>query len=330
MSPPRPLDELLDLLDEGIDNALPASGGADESGVAPGDVGLHGLGVTPRQPAGGFGASGEVERFEDLHDLPVRLGQRSPSGGWHVVATTSQPTGETAAVDATGDQLSARRDFCCPSARSSLSAYREYELSALTVRRSSLPATTIVLASTHGRGVHSSRRPRSWRTGCGAWSTVAPRCRPSPIGPRPRPGSSGATSRPGSGGSRGFPAPRWAVEGFQQLAVGHNRRSIGGCGVRPRGGARKKVPSPDGRPARPQSPGEVWITLLLGLYKGPGGPPKGSNEARWRSNSVPTGGQKPRSEAKWGSKRSFRSLSGRGRPQPSMRESCAPNWRTRE
>ena len=106
------LDELLDLLDEGVDDALPAHGGAHhQPGVAPGHVVAHGLGVTPRQPAGGLGATGQVKRFEDLHDLPVRLGQRSPSGGWHVVATTSQPAGETAAVDFDGRSAVRRPGF---------------------------------------------------------------------------------------------------------------------------------------------------------------------------------------------------------------------------
>jgi len=68
------LDELLDLLHEGIDDALPTQGGdGDEPGVAPAHVELDGLGVAAGQTAGGFGAAGQVKRFEDLHDLPVRL-----------------------------------------------------------------------------------------------------------------------------------------------------------------------------------------------------------------------------------------------------------------
>jgi hypothetical protein len=68
------LDELFDLLDEGVDDPPPARRcGRHHAGVTPGHVALHGLGVTAREAAGGLGASGQVKRFKDLHDLPARL-----------------------------------------------------------------------------------------------------------------------------------------------------------------------------------------------------------------------------------------------------------------
>jgi hypothetical protein len=70
----RSLDELLDLGPVLVDlhRALVAVGRV-RTRVADRHVSGHGLGVTARELRGGVRAAGEVEGFEDVHDLPVRL-----------------------------------------------------------------------------------------------------------------------------------------------------------------------------------------------------------------------------------------------------------------
>ena len=56
-----------------------------------------------------------------------------PSGGWlEGVETSSHPAGRGSCGDTNGTALYAYRDFWCPSARTYVSAHREYELSVVT------------------------------------------------------------------------------------------------------------------------------------------------------------------------------------------------------
>ena len=76
----RALHELLDLVAVPVDEHRPAHPGVGVGAlVSGGDVASHGLGIAAGELGCGMGAAGEVERFEDLHDLPVRL-LHDPSG----------------------------------------------------------------------------------------------------------------------------------------------------------------------------------------------------------------------------------------------------------
>ncbi len=118
------LHNLLDLGHEGVDQLRPAHRLIDRHpGLALGDVGPHRLRVHPRQCCRRMRTPGGVERFENLHDLPVRLlhspsvgllgrGQRPRAnpGGTSRFGPTRRPTTPTEK----GDQLSAGREVTCP------------------------------------------------------------------------------------------------------------------------------------------------------------------------------------------------------------------------
>jgi hypothetical protein len=98
----RVVHQLLDLGQERIDQprtAQPAE--RVDAGVAASDVGCDGFGVAADQLRGRPGAASQVERFQDLHDLPVRLGQRSLRCGrrlgWHQKPTP--PEGRCVGAD---------------------------------------------------------------------------------------------------------------------------------------------------------------------------------------------------------------------------------------
>ena len=68
------------------------AGGRHRRRAGQGDVAADGLGVTTGQHGGRLGTAGEVECFQDLHDLPVRLGHVPP--GWSLkVVEDLEPTG---------------------------------------------------------------------------------------------------------------------------------------------------------------------------------------------------------------------------------------------
>jgi hypothetical protein len=82
------------LLELGRNGSTPRDGGADKrvgADVAHRDVGGDGLGVAADQLRRGPGAAGQVEGFQDLHDLPARPGQRSLRVGGFSGGTRSQP-----------------------------------------------------------------------------------------------------------------------------------------------------------------------------------------------------------------------------------------------
>ena len=73
-------DELLDLAQERVDQLAPLhwTPGRQPS-IPPGHITAHRLRVHPRQPSRRMGTARGVERFQNLHDLPVRP-LHSPSG----------------------------------------------------------------------------------------------------------------------------------------------------------------------------------------------------------------------------------------------------------
>jgi len=125
------IDQLLDLLQERVDQ--PRSASTHErvaARVAHFHVTSDGLRITASQRGGRMRATGQVKRFEDLHDLPVRLRQRFlrrtlDTGG---TVERTRRRGRSGG-HRRGYQLSADREFPCPSARTVVSAYREYPLS---------------------------------------------------------------------------------------------------------------------------------------------------------------------------------------------------------
>ena len=97
------VDQLLELGQELVDAAGTAGAGKRVgAGVTHGDVGGDGLGVAADQLRGRPGAAGQVEGFEDLHDLPGRLGQRSLRVAASRLAPEANPAGGTAC---TGGQV---------------------------------------------------------------------------------------------------------------------------------------------------------------------------------------------------------------------------------
>src|SRR5450759_1868722 len=124
------LDELLDLVAVPIDEHRPV----DRSVRVAADVtGPHiaddGLGIAGGKVGRRVGAAGEVERFEDLHDLPVRLlhGPSGAGGCLGVGTPQGSPTGGIARLG-----LDSGEEISCPSARKSVSAYGEVGMSAVS------------------------------------------------------------------------------------------------------------------------------------------------------------------------------------------------------
>ena len=103
-------------------------------GVSLGDVASHRLGVHPRQRRRRVGAASGVERFQNLHDLPVRL-LHSPSG------QAARAWLETSSVAPEGPLISDRHDrprypwkgrSAVRGEGDEVSAYRDLGLSAVT------------------------------------------------------------------------------------------------------------------------------------------------------------------------------------------------------
>jgi hypothetical protein len=138
------LDELLDLVAVPIEEHRSADPCAwvGAEGTGP-HVAGDGLGIAAGQLGRRVGAAGEIERFEDLHDLPVRL-LHGPSGSGAVLGVGT-PQGSPSRGDRAGgtgslwgDQLSTEREISCPSARKSVSAWREIGMSAVSASRCAL------------------------------------------------------------------------------------------------------------------------------------------------------------------------------------------------
>ena len=93
--------------------------------------------AAPAAVSGGAGrvrTAGQIERFKTLHDLPVMLGHRpSVVARRHWNAFEPKSTGGRHRGWC-GHLLSASKEISCPSGGNFLSAYVEYELSALTNR----------------------------------------------------------------------------------------------------------------------------------------------------------------------------------------------------
>ena len=194
--PGRALDELLDLRAVRVDlHRPPDPGGRVVAPVTPVDVAGDGLRIAGGEVGRRMGAAGEIECFEDLHDLPVRL-LHGPSGSGDDLGVGT-PQGSPGRGDrdgrdwmARGDQLSADREISCPSARKSVSAYREVGMSVFTRglpgllerrRTASSPAQAWIVPDRHPKRPVSAdiRAYQPRRTSCG--SAPSPR-------PRPRPG----------------------------------------------------------------------------------------------------------------------------------------------
>jgi hypothetical protein len=132
----RAVDQLLELGQERIDAAGTAGAGKRVgAGIADGDIGGHGLGVAADQLRRGPGAAGQVEGFENLHDLPGRLGQRSLRVGGFSAGTGSQPHRRGRLHWWAGAQLglsvATHLEFSWPPAKTVVATYRESLLAAL-------------------------------------------------------------------------------------------------------------------------------------------------------------------------------------------------------
>jgi hypothetical protein len=89
----RVINPLLDLGAVGVDGT--ATGRGDErvvAGIAHRDVMGNGLGIAARKPSRGFIALGQIERFQNLHDLLVNLHQ-APSWVGCIDTAESSPGG---------------------------------------------------------------------------------------------------------------------------------------------------------------------------------------------------------------------------------------------
>ena len=140
-------------------------GGRVVAPVTPVDVAGDRLRIAGGEVGRRMGAAGEIERFEDLHDLPVRL-LHGPSGSGDDLGVGT-PQGSPSRGDrdgrdwmARGDQLSADREISCPSARKSVSAYREIGMSAV-IRRSGAERIRTRSRRPTGRWRPPIRRSRS-------------------------------------------------------------------------------------------------------------------------------------------------------------------------
>ena len=135
---PGALDELLDLVAVPVDEHRPVDGGVLVAPDVTGEnVAGDGLRIAGGKAGRRIGAAGEIERFEDLHDLPVRL-LHDPSGPGGCLRVGT-PQGSPVRGDRDvwtgrrrGDQLSADMEVCCPPARKSVSAYREVGVSVVS------------------------------------------------------------------------------------------------------------------------------------------------------------------------------------------------------
>jgi len=97
----RPDNEFLDLAAERVDRPRPTDGCQRvRAGVADRNITGDRLLVDPGQPSGGVRAAGQVERFQDAHDLPVRFGQGDPSRTWSaLLGNERQPAEDTLCLD---------------------------------------------------------------------------------------------------------------------------------------------------------------------------------------------------------------------------------------
>ena len=102
----RGFDQLLDLLRERVDLRpfhRPAQWVA--TSVADRDIPGDGLLIHPDQLRGRVSAACQIERFQNLHDLPVRLGHEGPSSsGWSGTSQTraNPPGGAPPCIDQQG------------------------------------------------------------------------------------------------------------------------------------------------------------------------------------------------------------------------------------
>src|SRR3981081_3107751 len=93
----------------------------DTPGVAYAELGItHGLLINPGQLRRGTRTAGQVERFQDLHNIPVRL-RHGPSGS--VVGTVGKPEPTRAGGPRSSSTIVGRfLEISCPQAGALISA----------------------------------------------------------------------------------------------------------------------------------------------------------------------------------------------------------------